>query len=326
MTPQQTLTPRAWAELLALAFVWGGSFLAFAIALKELNVFTIAAHRVTWAALLLWAVALLRGWPLPPRRLWFACLVMGVLNNVIPFSLIAWGQIYVESGLASIYNSSTAIFGVLVAAIVFSDERLTPRKTVGVTLGFIGVIWALGRDSLHSIDLRSLGQLAIILASISYALAGSWARAKLRSLDSRTAALGMLTGSAIVLSVLSLTFDGVPNFSLSVPTWASISYISVIATAIAYLLYYRVLALAGAANLMLVTLLIPPIAILLGAFVLGETLTRDAFVGMVIIAAGMLILDGRILQYLGFSNPAHTGIETGRKTGDDAPNDVQDPR
>ena len=326
MKHQQFLTPRAWVELLALACIWGGSFLAFAIALRELDVFTIAAHRVVWAAVLLWIVALIRGWPLPPPRLWFACLVMGILNNVIPFSLIAWGQIRVESGLASIYNSSTAIFGVLFAAIVFTDERLTLRKIIGVTLGFVGVIWALGRESLASIDLRSLSQMAIIAASISYALASLWGRATLKSLDSRSAALGMLTGSALVLIFLTVLVDGLPDVSLKPQTWGAIFYISVPATALAYLLYYRVLAQAGAANLMLVTLLIPPIAIGLGAIALDETLTASALIGMAVIALGLLILDGRILRLLGFSNPARTGIETEKTTKDSAPHDLQDPR
>ena len=309
MTDQKSMTGQAWAELLLLAFLWGGSFLAFAVALREIDVFAVAAHRVTWAAILLWIIALVRGWPLPPRRLWLACLIMGILNNVIPFSLIAWGQLRVESGLASIYNASTALFAVPIAALVFADERMTPRKTIGVLLGFVGVVLAIGRESLQSFDFRALSQLAIIAASVSYALASCWARAKLRDLDTKSAALGMITGSAIVLTTLSLIFDGAPDLTLAPATWASISYIAIAATVLAYLVYYRVLEMAGAANLMLVTLLIPPVAIVLGAVVLDEALTMDAFVGLLVIALGMAILDGRLLSALSLSKPAHQGIE-----------------
>lgn len=298
MSHQQTLSGRAWIELLLLALIWGGSFLAFAIALREIPVFTVVAHRLLWAAILLWVIAIIQKWPLPPRRLWLPCLVMGVLNNAIPFSLIAWGQLHVESGLASIFNASTAIFGALVAASLFADERMTARKITGITLGFLGVIWAIGPDSLQSFDPRSLAQLAIIAASLSYAFASSWARKTLAELDGKTAALGMLTGSSLVMVCLARVVDGPPGFDLLAETWGAIIYISLAATAVAYMLYYRVLAAAGASNLMLVTLIIPPIAIILGAFVLNETLTANAFIGLGIIAAGMLVLDGRIVHFV----------------------------
>ncbi len=323
MIAQQTMSTRAWAELILLALIWGASFLAFAIALKEVSVFALVAHRVTWAAIGLWIIALLQGWTLPSRKFWLPCLIMGILNNVIPFSLIAWGQLNVESGLASIYNASTAIFGILIAAMVFSDERLTRRKIVGVSVGFFGVVWAIGWDSLSNFDIRALSQLAIIAASISYGLASCWGRAMLKGLDSKASALGMLTGSSIVIIALTLFVDGLPSFQLSAPTWGAIIYISVLATAVAYMLYYRVLALAGAANLMLVTLLIPPIAIALGAVVLNETISSNALTGFLIIGLGMVILDGRLIASLPFPKRATHGngdaFTTEDKANDDLP-------
>ncbi len=294
MITQQSLSGRAWAEMLLLALIWGASFLAFAICLRELNVFTTVAHRVFWGTVLIWIIALARKWPLPPPSLWLACLIMGLLNNVIPFSLIAWGQTTIESGLASILNAATAIFGILFAAIIFQDERLTQRKTIGVTLGFIGVILAIGIESLRSFDIRSAAQIAIVLASISYGMASVWARKTLRSIPPHTAALGMLTGSTLIMLPLAISIDGAPSLALNPETWAAIAYIAILATTCAYLLYYRVLSMAGSGNLMLVTLLIPPIAIILGAWVLGEAIAISALIGFGIIAIGMIILDGRL--------------------------------
>ena len=294
---QQSLAPRAWAELFLLALLWGGSFLSFAIALREIGVFTLVAHRVAWAALLLWIYAAWAGIPIPRgARVWAACFVMGLLNNVIPFGLIAWGQTEIESGLASILNATTAFFGIVIAALVFADERLTRRKIIGTMLGILGVAVTMGFDALAGFDPRSLAQIAILGAAISYGLAGSWARKTLSDLRPEAAALGMLTGSTAIILPLAFVIDGMPTLVLLPETLISIGYISIGATAGAYLLYYRVLAQAGSGNLMLVTILITPIAILLGALVLGEALPAQAFFGFAILALGLIVIDGRLLR------------------------------
>ena len=183
MTTQKTLSSRAWVELILLSMAWGGSFLAIRVALDEIPVATSVAYRVGLAALVLWAVVLWRRLPVPTSlRVWGAFLVMGLLNNVIPFSLMTWGQLYIETGLTSILNATTAIFAILVAAVVFPDERLTPRKALGVGVGFLGVATAIGLDNLTSFDPRSLAQIAVLLGTLSYALAGAWARARLKNL------------------------------------------------------------------------------------------------------------------------------------------------
>jgi drug/metabolite transporter (DMT)-like permease len=227
-------------------------------------------------------------------RVWGAFLVMGLLNNVIPFGLMAWGQLHIETGLTSILNATTAIFGVIVAALVFADERLTIRKAIGVGMGFAGVATAIGLEAFASFDLRSTAQLAVLAGTFSYALAGSWARARLGHLPPVVAAAGMLTGSTVILLPAALLLDGPVSFDLHGPTWAAIAYYSLIATAGAYLLYYRVLAVAGSGNLMLVTLLIPPVAIILGAVVLGEELHPRAYAGFALLALGLLVLNGTI--------------------------------
>lgn len=297
MTDQKALTSRAWAELLMLSLLWGGSFLSIRLALDELGVFTAVAHRVGWAAVLLWAYVALRGLGVPRRpRLWAGFLVMGLLNNVLPFSLMAWGQLHIESGLTSILNATTAIFGVVVAAAVFPDERLTARRMLGVALGFLGVATAIGLENLLSFDLRSLGQLAVIGGTFSYALAGAWARRMLSGLPPQVAAAGMLTGASLVMLPLAWAMEGPFRLNLAPVTWGAVAYYTVAATALAYLLYYRVLAMAGAGNLLLVTLLIPPVAIVLGALVLGEALSPRAYAGFALLALGLVIVDGRLLN------------------------------
>ncbi|MEO0916462.1 MAG: DMT family transporter [Pseudomonadota bacterium] len=232
--------------------------------------------------------------PVSPR-LWGAFIVMGVLNNVLPFSLMAWGQLHIETGLTAILNAATAIWGVLVAALVFADERLTTRRLLGVLVGFVGVATAIGWASIAALDLRSLAQLAVIAGTVSYALAGSWARARLKEVPPLVCAAGMLTGSTAIMVPLATFIEGPLPLDLELRTWGAIAYYALAATAIAYLLYYRILAAAGAGNLLLVTLMIPPVAILLGAWARDEALGPGAYLGFALLAVGLLILDGRIL-------------------------------
>jgi len=292
MIKQRTLTPRTWVELFVLSIIWGGSFLSVRIALNEIGPLTSVAHRVGWAMIILWGYVLVKGLPVPRApKIWFGFLGMGLLNNVIPFSLMAWGQLHIETGLTSILNASTAIFGVIAAAIFFSDERLTLRRAIGVSLGFFGVATAVGLSSLTELDLQSWGQLAVIAGTISYALAGVWARKMLAGLSPQVAAAGMLTGSSLIMIPFAYLVEGPFTLALQPATWAAIGYYAIIATAVAYMLYYRVLAAAGAGNLMLCTLLVAPVAIILGAVVLNEALPLRAYAGFVLLAAGLVILN-----------------------------------
>lgn len=283
----------------ALATVWGLSFVSIRIALNEVGPLSSVAHRTFWAMLVLWGVVLAMRLPVPKDlRVWGAFFVMGMLNNVIPFSLMAWSQLNIESGLTSILNASTAIFGVLVAAFFFNDERLTVSKVVGVVLGFSGVATAVGLESLRDFDIRSLAQIAVIGGAVSYALASAWARRALGHLPLQVAAAGMLTGSSLVMVPLAIWVEGPITLALQTDTLLAISYYAIVATAGAYLLYYRILAMAGSGNLMLVTLMIAPVAILAGALILGEKLPPNAYAGLALLALGLAVLDGRLLQRL----------------------------
>ncbi len=278
-----------------LASIWGASFLAITVSLREVGHFTSVAHRVFWAMIVLWGIAFAKGYR-PPKhaRQIIGLLGMGLLNNVIPFSLMAWGQLHIESGLTAILNAFTAVIGVVIAAIFLRDERLTSRKSIGVCLGFAGVVTAIGWSNLLSINISSVAQLAVIAGTFGYALAGVWARKLLYDLPPIVAAAGMLTASSLIMVPLALYFDGPIRFDLGHQTWAALGYISILGTAIAYLLYYRLLGSMGSGNLMLVTLLVVPIAITLGALILDETIAPRAFAGFAILALGLAILDGRL--------------------------------
>ncbi|MHA6323924.1 DMT family transporter [Roseivivax sp. CAU 1753] len=295
MNTQTDISPRAWTELLLLAVIWGGSFLAIRTALDEIGPLTSVFFRVLPAAGALWLWVLLRGVAIPrDPRLWAAGLIMGGLNNVIPFSLMAWGQLHIPTGLTSILNATTAIWGAVLAALVFADERMTPRKSLGILLGFSDVALAIGPGVLTSLDLESLGQLAVVAGTLSYAVASIFARRFLRGLAPEMAAALMLTGASVLIAPLMLWAEGTPSLRLAPVTWGAILYYALVATAFAYLLYYRILAMAGASNLMLVTLLIPPVAIVLGATVRGEALGTAAFAGFGLLALGLVVLDGRL--------------------------------
>lgn len=296
---QKTLSPRALTELLALATIWGASFIANRLALEGLAVFTTVALRVAGAAVLLWAVVRLRGLPVPRgARIWAAFLIMGVMNNALPFTLITWGQLTIPSGLAAILNATTALFGVIVAALVFADERLTRARGLGAMLGFAGVVTVIGPAALLRLDLGSVAQLALIGASLSYAFAAAFARRALRGVAPMVSAAGMVTGASVVMLPLALAVDGMPVLSQPASVWGAVVYMAVMSSAVAYLLYYRVLEMAGAGNLTLVTLLIVPVAIVLGALVFDEVLPLRAYAGFALIGAGLAIIDGRLPRRL----------------------------
>ncbi|MGI9418378.1 MAG: DMT family transporter [Geminicoccaceae bacterium] len=285
--------------LLSLAAVWGGSFFFAEIALKEVPPLTIALHRVFWAVPALFLVVWWKSIEIPRSiRAWSCYLVMGALNNAIPFSLIFWGQTNIGSGLASILNGTTAVFGAVVAGILLVDEPLTARKITGAVFGVFGVAVIMGLDALTNFDLRNLGQLAVLGAALSYAFAGVWGKRFLSGYPPIMNAFGMLVGSTILMIPVAILSEGMPAITLSMGVWASLLAVALLSTAVAYLLYFEILVRAGSANLMLVTLLIPPIAVALSFTFLGERMGNEAWIGFGLIAIGLAISDGRLLDWL----------------------------
>ena len=282
-----------------LAAVWGGSFFFGEIALSEVPPLTITMHRVMWALPILALIVLFKGIYVPRSpKIWGAYLVMGALNNAIPFSLIFWGQTQIDSGLASILNGTTAIFAVTVAGLLLRDEPLTAKKLIGAALGIAGVAVIMGPSALTDFNPSNLAQLAILGATLSYAFAGVWGKTALAGQAPLMNAFGMLIGSTVLMIPIVFMFDGPPNLELSKGVWGALIGMASLSTALAYVLYFAILARAGAANLLLVTLLIPPFAIGLGVLFLGERMGLEALIGFAIIGLGFAVTDGRLFSFI----------------------------
>ena len=280
--------------LTLLALIWGGSFFLAAVVLKEVPPITVALFRVVGALPALALFVWFKGVSLPRNlKVWSAYLVMGALNNAIPFSLIFWSQTQITSGLTSILNGATGVTGVIVAGLLLHDERLTAHKLIGVVIGFFGVALTIGLDAMRSFDIQSLAPLAVLLAGLSYSLAGVWAKLRLSGQAPEMNALGMIMGSSLLLIPTALWLDGPPSLELMASTWTALLVLAVLCTSVPYLLYFNILKRAGSGNLMLVTLLIPPIAIGLGVIFLKESLQGTALMGFALIALGLTIIDGR---------------------------------
>ena len=285
--------------LLILAAVWGGSFFFGEIALREIPPLTITLYRVMWALPILALIVLLKGIYVPRSlKVWGAYLVMGALNNAIPFSLIFWGQTQIESGLASILNGTTAMFAAVVAGLLLRDESLTAKKIFGAVLGLTGVAFIMGPRALADFNLSDLAQLAILGATLSYAFAGVWGKTVLAGQPPLMNAFGMLIGSTVLMIPIVLMFDGPPNLELSKGVWGALIGLASLSTALAYVLYFAILARAGAANLLLVTLLIPLFAVGLGVLFLDEQLKLEALIGFAIIGLGFAVTDGRLFSFI----------------------------
>ena len=297
--PTLTLDSKSIPMLLLLAAVWGGSFFFGEVALREVPPLTLTLHRVIWAVPILVLIVLFKGISVPRSpRIWGAYLVMGALNNAIPFSLLFWGQTQIESGLVSILNGTTAMFAAVVASLLLPDEALTAKKVIGAGLGIAGVAFIMGPSALTNFNLSNLAQLAILGATLSYAFAGVWGKTALAGQLPLMNALGMLIGSTVLMIPIVLVFDGLPNLALPLGVWGALIGMAVLSTALAYFLYFAILVRAGAANLLLVTLLIPPVAIGLGAVFLDERIGIEAWIGFVIIGLGFAVTDGRLFSFL----------------------------
>ncbi|MFL5134035.1 MAG: DMT family transporter [Microvirga sp.] len=295
------MTASDWALLAILSIVWGGSFLFVGVAVRELPPLTIVALRVVTAVSALLLTLRLMGVDLPrTRQVWSAFLGMSILNNVIPFTLIVWGQSHIASGLASILNATTPLFTVIVAHYLTEDERLTGQRFAGVIVGFAGVAVMIGAAAFASLDASILAQLAVLGAALSYGFSGVFGRRfKTMGIPPLATAAGQVTVSSAILLPTALIVDR--PWTLAMPSTGaivSLAALGLVSTAFAYLIFFRLLARAGATNVGLVTFLIPVSAILLGVLVLGETLAMRHMAGMALIGGGLILIDGRLLSAL----------------------------
>ncbi len=294
-----TMRLHDWGWLLVLSTLWGGSFFFVEIALRELPTFTVVLGRVGFAAILLLAYVIWKQGQMPlSPQLWGRFLILGALNGAIPYSLIVWGQVYIESGLASILNATTPLFSVVLTHFFTQEERITPQRVLGCLLGFCGVVVLIGKEALLGVGQNVLGQVAILGAALSYAFAGIYGRRRFKSCSLSVTAAGQVTGTALIVAPFALFFEQPWQYSPNLATWGAIGGLAFLSTAVAYLIYFHILTNAGATNVLLVTFLIPLSALLLGVWLLGEQVTWSLFLGMLLILCGILFIDGRVVRWL----------------------------
>ncbi len=308
---------RDWSLLAVLSVLWGGSFFFNGVVLKELPPLTVVLLRVALAAMILLPV--LRAYQIRfPVGLsgWKPFFAIALLNNVLPFSLIVIGQTYIPSGLASILNATTPLFTVLVMAAA-GDEKLHARRVVGIVTGLIGVIILHGQDvhgqGVHGQDLgfqsgEGVGILLCLAAAFSYGLSALYARRKLSNSPPLATATFQLLASALMMTIVAAVFERPWQLPMpGVTTWLAMIGLAALSTALAYIVFFQVLRRSGSTNVMLVTLLIPVTAILLGYLVLGESISLREMIGALVIGSALLLMDGRVLKLIpGFSIPKTT--------------------
>lgn len=295
----KVMGPLEWSLLVVLSVLWGGSFFFSKVALAELPPFTVVLARVSLAAVALHMLLIATGQRMPSTpRVWGMFMIMGALNNLIPFSLIFWGQTQIASGLASILNATTPVWTVLLAHLLTPDERLSANRLSGVVLGLLGAVIMIGPDALGGLGLNVLAQMAVVGAAISYAFGGIFGK-RFRDIPPLVTATGQITATTVLMIPIALVTDRF--WTLPVPsgiTWLALGGLALLSTAVAYVIYFRLLAVAGATNLLLVTFLIPVSALLLGITILGERLDPRHFVGMALIGLGLAAIDGRVVRRL----------------------------
>jgi drug/metabolite transporter (DMT)-like permease len=295
--PSQTIDARTAQLLVFLSILWGGSFFFTGAAVRELPPLTIVLARVALGAAFLLPVFKMLGgtWP---RTLagWMPFLGMGLLNNVIPFSLQVGAQLYVSSGVTSVLNATTPVFGVIVLA-AFGDERLIARRAAGVAIGLLGVVVLRGVSTMDGS--QTIGILLGLGGALSYGFAGLWGRRMLADAPPINSATCQLVCSTAVMLVLASIVE--QPWQLPVPSTEAVLALlglAAFSTSLAYIVFFTILARSGATNTLLVTLLIPVTAILLGHFVLGEPLHSREIVGAIIIGSALLVIDGRAVALL----------------------------
>jgi len=287
---------RQWAQLLFLSILWGATFFFVGVAVKEVPPLTIVFIRVALAALLLLPVFFCLGHQLPKSlKDWQPYFVMGLLNNVLPFSLLFAGQTYLTAGLASIINAMTPLFAVLIMA-GFGDERLNLHRIIGILMGVAGVAVLRGFDG-QLVTGQTIGIVLCLGGSICYGFAGLWGRRNLIGIAPLKSATCQLICSSVIMVFVASIYD--QPWSLNAPSlnaWLAIIGLAFFGTAMAYLIYFKLLQHAGATNVLLVTLLVPVTALFLGIYFLGENISDQQSIGALIIAIALLFLDGRVFK------------------------------
>jgi drug/metabolite transporter (DMT)-like permease len=286
--------------MLVLSVLWGGSFYFAKIAVLEIPPLTLALGRVGIAALALIVFARIMAEPFPrDRATWRHLTVMAALNNVAPFTLLFWGQIHISIGLASVLNATSPLFGVLAAHLMTHDDRFSVGRAVGLLAGFIGVVVLIGPDMLTELGAHVLAELACLTAAGFYAVGAVYSR-RVYGVPPVMMATGQLVMSTVLLLPIVLLFDRPETlFTASrAAIWAMVS-LALLSSALAYVIYFRLIARAGATNALIVTFLIPVSAIVMGIVLLDEAVDARQLAGMAAIFVGVAAIDGRPARFIG---------------------------
>ncbi len=306
----QRMTSGQWLWLGVLSFFWGSAFIFMEMALPVFSPTLIVMGRMGIAAMLLNGVIWVQAkWRkelrLLPRSLWLKCAGLSLLNNLLPFGLVVWGQQHISASLASILIAAAPLFTVVLAVFI-TQERLTLMRGFGAGLGFTGVVLLVGPDALRGFSLQGLGELAILGAALSYSaggfLGGRFKEVPAQLLSMLTVTMGALIMLGVTIVLALTNADALISVGPSAlqQVWAVLAVLclGIFSTAIAYLIYYRLLAQAGVVNTSLVSFLVPLSTLVLGALFLGERLDSASVVGMSLILSGLAVLDGRLLKLL----------------------------
>lgn len=300
----QRMEAKHWAVLLATASMFGSTFVFINVAVAEVPPASLAAGRALLAAPIAWAFLRIAGFRLPPLGAgWWPLLVLGVLTGVIPYTTIAWGQLYVESGLAGIIFGSIPVFSVILAPIFLREERFTPGQIVGACIGFAGVVLVIGPKALAGVGDQLFGALITLLAALSYTLGSIYSRTR-GDLSPVVMTAGQLIVASIMLVPLSLIIDAPWTLTPSAGALGAVAWTAVIGTALPVLCLFWLIRNAGATSASLMALFMPVVAVAIGAAALSETLPWQAFVGLALILSGAITVGGKVRLFRRRAAPA----------------------
>jgi drug/metabolite transporter (DMT)-like permease len=298
MSGDHTMGRLEWALFLLLSFLWGASFFFYKL-LVSLGPLTVVLGRMGIAAVAMNLLLFARGQRLPPLSQWGPYFVMAALSNVFPFAMFAYSERHISSGLASIINAMTPMATVIVAHYWTQNEKLAWNKALGVVFGLVGVTIVIGPSAFDDLGGKSLlGELACLAAAISYGFGGVYGR-RFSGQSLFAIVTAQLTAATLLVLPLAAIFE--QPWTVPMPgwtVWSALIGIALASTVLAYLIFFHILAKAGATNISLVTFLVPVSALILGVAFLGETVNANAITGMLVIGMGLAAIDGRPLQWL----------------------------
>ena len=297
------MSNRDWFLVISLGILWGASFLFVEVLLDLINPFLIVYFRVSIASVILVLYLYLSKTKFKvTNKIVYNLFIMALLNNVVPFLLIAYGQQTTTGGLASILNANTSLITILLASMFISYEKLTVNRILGVLIGLFGIIIAVGYESFLTIYDDSYGKFLILLATVSYSFAGIWAKLKLSDVPPLISATGMLTFSTVILSPFAAIYFNDDLINLNFPIIFYSIMFAVLCSVIAYFLYFKILEKTGAGNLLICTIIIPPASIILNSLILGQVISISELIGLMIIILGLIVLDGRYRKLFMINN------------------------